>query len=656
MRSLVILLATALVSLGSTPCFSDVEILDPHSQPQFINPLPIPPAMPPADPSGTHYEISVSQFEQNLGLVDPVTGAPMLTTVWGYNGTYPGRTIEARRGTPITVRWTNHLVDEFGAPLPHLLPVDTSVHWAAPVNWPASGVPIVTHLHGGHSEAASDGLPEQWFTPGFALKGPDWVQETFNYDNTQEPATLWYHDHALGITRLNVYAGLAGYYLLRDDWEDSLNLPSGPYEVPLAIQDRMFTTDGELFIPSEPEVEGAPEPSILPEFFGNIILVNGKATPYLEVRPRKYRFRILNGSDSRFYTLRINTGMGPLAAQGPQLVQIGTDSGLLNEPVPLDQLTLGPGERADVVVNFAGFENRTLVLRNNARAPFPMGEPIDPQTVGRIMTFRVAPGPVVDDSSLPAVLRPAPVEPLTQTGATRQLLLFEGTDEYGRLQPLLGTAAGGKMLWSEPITEMPTLNDVEVWEIFNATEDAHPIHLHLVTFQILDRQKFKAHVDEETGALTNIRKIGQPSPPNAEEAGWKDTAKMFPGEVTRVIAKFDRLGEYAWHCHILSHEDHEMMRPYEVVAPPQMLATMTSQATNEFEAEASAGLSPAISVGRIYDVTGRMIREVVGEQSRFLARDWNGTDDAGRIVPPGVYFWKVRTPERTESGKKVIVR
>jgi spore coat protein A, manganese oxidase len=534
-------------------------LLDPLTQPQFVNPLPIPGVMQPTTLAGTHYEVSISQFEQNLGLIDPDTGNPLLTTVWGYNGSYPGATFEVRQGTPITVHWTNDLVDGAGNPLPHLLPVDTSLHWANPPGWPESGVPVVTHLHGGHSESASDGLPEAWFTPGFQYTGTDWVKETYTYDNDQDATTLWYHDHALGITRLNVYAGLAGFYLIRNDWEDGLNLPSRDYEVPLVIQDRMFTADGQLFYPSEPEVPGAPDPSHLPEFFGDTILVNGEAWPVLDVEPRKYRFRLLNGSDSRVYNLFLSSGQ--------QFYQIGSDGGFLNAPVPLDRLTLAPGERADVIVDFSDprLAGQTVVLGNNARAPFPKGDTIDPRTVGRIMAFQVTKplaGP--DTSVLPTSLRPAPIALPGPVARTRELLLFEGEDEYGRLRSQLGTAAGGPLLWHDAITENPNLNDVEVWEIYNTTEDTHPIHIHLVQFQVLSRQKFRATQDPETGALSDIHLLGQPKPPDANEAGFKDTVRMNPGEVTRVIMKFDRPGRYVWHCHILSHEDHEMMRPYFV--------------------------------------------------------------------------------------------
>jgi spore coat protein A len=340
----------------------------------------------------------------------------------------------------------------------------------------------------------------------------------------------------------------------------------------------MFTDDGQLYYPSEPEEEGQPDPSILPEFFGDFIVVNGSPWPFLEVEPRKYRFRLLNGSDSRFYTLSMSSGPQPVQIGGDAglypgggpftFFQIGSDGGLLPAPVPLNKLTLGPGERADVVVDFShpGLWGKTIVIRNNAKTPFPMGEAVDPRTVGKIMAFRVTkPLNGTDTSDLPATLRP-PITPPGPVDTTRQLLLFEGVDEYGRLRPQLGTATGGVLLWHDPITENPHLNDVEVWEIYNASEDAHPIHLHLVQFQVLSRQRFTADVVPFTGALSDIQLIGRPTEPNANEVGFKDTVQMFPGQVTRIIAKFDLPGLYVWHCHILSHEDHEMMRPYEVVS------------------------------------------------------------------------------------------
>ena len=550
-------------------------ILDAAGQPKFVNPLPNP--LDPSftfQPSGVmdgvpHYEIAIRQFRQRLGLYGP-TGQALETTVWGYGTatqppTYPGRTIVARRDQAITVRWLNEL-REGGQPVPHLLPVDTSVHWAlyghdamGPYQGP---VPVVTHLHGGHTRSDSDGLPDAWFTPGFAATGR-LFNEIYRYDNDQLAATIWYHDHALGITRLNVYAGLAGFYILRDDVEDGLvaagSLPGGAFDIPIVIQDRMFYASGELHYPAEPVEPGSPDPSVMPEFFGDVILVNGQAWPRLEVEPRPYRFRLLNGSDSRFYRLFLST-------EAP-IHQVGTDEGLLAQPVALDQLTIGPGERADLVVDFSELAGQSIVMRNVARSPFPKGGTPNPNTVGQIMAFAVTrPLSATPKAVLPAALRP-PIMPLVQTGPTRRLLLFEGVDEYGRLKPLLGTVADGGLAWTDPITESVKFGDVELWEIFNSTEDAHPIHLHLVSFQIVDRQRFQATQDPASGALSGVRLLGRSRPPEPNELGWKDTAQMMPGEVTRVIARFDRAGEYVWHCHILSHEDHEMMRRYEVTAP-----------------------------------------------------------------------------------------
>jgi spore coat protein A len=592
--------------------FGDTLLLDPLSQPQFVNPLPNPldPRFIYAPTLGADgYEVGMFAFPQHLGLYHPESGDPLITPVWGYGGlaqqgglpfaTYPGRTFVAHRDVPITVQWTNDL---FGAP--HLLPVDTTLHWANPLDDPlgepfSGPVPVVPHVHGGHTESDSDGLPEYWWTPGEGIMGARFVKTLYSYDNDQRAGTLWYHDHVLGITRLNVYAGLAGFYILRDQVDTGLPgnplelpandpfAPGGPvfYEIPIVIQDRLFTVDGQLFFPTEPdELESGfpdpPTPSALPEFFGNIILVNGQAWPVLEVEPRKYRFRLLNGSDSRFYNAWITSAASRRPHSRPPFIVIGTDDALLPEPVPVDQLTIGPGERYDVIVDFAEFPGHSLVVRNNARSPFPKGDPVDPRSDGQIMAFRVGHSVTVPDSPLPTTLGPAIVPP-GPVATTRRLLLFEGVDRFGRLQPLLGTvketgdADDGTQLWDDPITETPGLGDVEVWEIFNATADAHPIHLHLVSFLILSRQKFKADVVEKInfdthghetfgGRLQNVKLIGQSKPPEAYEAGWKDTAIMFPGEVTRITAKFDRPGRYVWHCHILSHEDHEMMRPYYV--------------------------------------------------------------------------------------------
>jgi spore coat protein A len=602
-------LAQAVEALEKRLLFSVPPLLDPLTQPKFVNPLPLPGLIDAK--GGGSYSIAITQQQQQLGIydvnnpADPNDDTPLNTTVWGYNGSYPGPTIEAKKGTPIDVKWENHLVDSNGDVLPHLLPVDTSVHWAfndhangnGSYTIGEDGVPVVTHLHGGHVEAASDGGPDAWFTPGFAATGPAFEKQTYSYANDQDAATLWYHDHALGITRLNVYAGLAGYYYLRDGLdtgvpddpatkkinENPLGLPTGEYEVPIAIQDRMFTADGKLFIPSEAEVEGAPSPSILPEFFGDHILVNGKAWPFLEVEPRKYRLRMLNGSDSRFYSMTL--------PGGPSFLQIGTDQGLLEKPVEVTRLTLGPGERADVIIDFAGFQGTELIIRNDARTPFPDGdENDDPLTTGQIMKFVV--NQPLDATKPEAKLSPRlnPIRNLVPQRAdnTRQLALFEMEDSYGRLLPQLGTVNDGALRWDDSTTEIIRLGDTEVWEIYNNTMDAHPIHLHLVKFQVLNRQKFTAEVDEN-GAMSDIELVGRAMKPAANERGWKDTVVMMPGEVTRIIATFDKPGTYVWHCHILSHEDHEMMRRLEVVEIPTASAMSLLEASPSFSDMAISG-------------------------------------------------------------------
>jgi spore coat protein A len=507
----------------------------------------------------------------------------------------------AQEGKPVEIKWDNRL------PGKHFLPVDETIHLASPAR---GGIPTVTHLHGGHTESASDGLPEAWFTRNFKEVGAHFVKEVYRYDNDQEGATLWYHDHALGITRLNVYAGLAGFYLLRNANEMDLIgnnlLPGGPYEREIVIQDRMFDTHGQLHLPagSEDEEEAAafssedefPEPSVVAEFFGDHNLVNGVIWPKLDVEPRSYRLRLLNGSDSRFFGLKFN-------AEGSMtnlpFYQIGTDDGFLPQAVPLTELVIGPGERADLIFDFSDallFGQRIILRNTGPDAPFRGLNPdgtnsdgeggvlpaADPATTGLVMAFDVtqplSPVPDAFDASLS--LRPGG-SPFTVPGditTTRQLVLFEGEDQFGRLRPQLGIyqpghPLNGSLLWDEAITENPGLGDVEEWEIFNATEDAHPIHLHLVTFQVLNRQAFDGFPvtvgsDPKEGGTKQVLQlnglIGIPFGPLDNEKGPKDTVQMFPAQVTRIKARFDRPGRYVWHCHILSHEDHEMMRPYHV--------------------------------------------------------------------------------------------
>jgi spore coat protein A len=642
-------------------------LLDPKAQPRFVNPLPVPSIID--GRNGGTFTIDINQFDQWLGLINPISQQRLVTKVWGYNGSYPGPSILARKNVPLNVFWHNKLVNGNDQPLPHLLPIDRSIDWAFAndPNWQSYGVPIVTHVHGGHTESASDGLPDNWYTPNFARKGPGFTKgdiDPYRYDNDQEAATIWYHDHALGVTRLNVYAGLAGYYLITDNNEINLQstgkLPVAPYDLGLAIQDRMFTSTGQLFYPMSFEEE---ESGILPEVFGDFILVNGMTWPVLDVEPRQYRFRMLNGSDSRFYNLFLSSGQ--------QLIQIDSDQGFLYSPFAMNQMLLAPGERKDIILDFSDpmLWGQTIILKNNAKTPYPRGEAPDPQTTGRIMAFRI--NKPLDTNypltSLRATLR-SPIVPLQTDLTPRRLILYETEDEYGRIMPILGTVDDGMLGFRDELTENPALNSTEVWELYNETVDAHPIHLHLVSMQMISRQKFVARVNEENGKPSNIRLVGQPKLPGPDEQGWKDTWVTYPGEVTRVIAKFDRPGLYVWHCHILSHEEHDMMRPFfvgemnkpvvnrsaetnkEITEASLQLKVMPNPFSNYVTIQFNLADTKKVSIN-LYDVKGSLVKKVYeGERSAGLQR----ISIDGSSMTNGVYFCEIVINDQRILRKLVL--
>lgn len=694
--------------------------------PKYVDPLPT--FVGSRVPAGSGYTVSHEEFRQ---MVLPASiYAPLAppynagTLVWGYKITdggnnvhgplWPGFTVEAQRGTPVTVEYLNNLINP---QLQSYVSVDQTIHWADPLQLfcsfrevdclvtptdpccqPYSGpVPVGPHLHGAEVKSDFDGGPDQWFTQsglhGGAFRSdpaagaPPANGAFYTYPNGQEAATLWFHDHSLGTTRTNVYSGLAAFYFLRDGRDTGLannpiNLPAGNQEVEIVIQDRQFDTNGQLLFPDgEPEGENGspPNPDLHPfwnpEFFGDVITVNGKSWPYLNVEPRRYRFRMLNGSNARMYDLAIVGGKNKKVA-GPPIWQIGTDGGLLDAPVRIawpKRLFMAPGERADVIVDFSPFAGQTLTIVNDAKAPFPGGAPADRDTVGQIMQFRVGTTVTGTDTSCnPAlanscVLRAAPivrlVNPATGTiapGVTpvikRQLVLKEIEETGGPAEVLInntkfsglkestmmtatpskvagsfastytvpkpaGVAGDAGLNW---ITEGPEVGSTEVWEIANITADAHPIHIHLVQFQLMNRQPIQANkytrdwmaafpggiyvpgdgppqpynVLNSDGALGGNPALtpylyGVPSSPNPNEAGWKDTIVMLPGTVTRIVARWtpqnttvgsETLGSslfpfdptdgpgYVWHCHILDHEDNEMMRPYRVLSTLQAKA------------------------------------------------------------------------------------
>jgi FtsP/CotA-like multicopper oxidase with cupredoxin domain len=653
---------------------------------------------------------------------------------------YPAYTIEATSGSPVDVRWINGLVDATGKYLPHLLPVDQTAHWANPSRQckdgmertdcegtstkPYSGpVPIVTHVHGAHVGPESDGYPEAWWLPAasnipasYARSGSLFDDASgdnpgslgyadFTYPNSQPATTLWYHDHALGMTRSNVYAGPAGFWLLRGGAYDGgidvstgqpavlpgpaaapgeqvldLNIPGSPTrskirEIPIAIQDRSFASDGSLFYPhdraffegltaNQLRIDFAPTTDVLPiwqpEAFFTVIVVNGASWPQLDVAQDRYRFRLLNGCNSRFLNLalRVVNPNGTLGAEVP-FYQIGAEQGFLprvvrimtgehvalvpgaSEPAPspdLDDptaLLMGLAERADVIVDFSGLANGTIVRMINTAPDAPFGGfpdvPANPATTGQVLQFVVsaalngAAGSTDGATTAPAKLLLNAEPALGPASTTRKVSLNESEssqvcvpfdedtesfilDNQGRLRQIMGvapgeefdddceeaggapfgptqallgtvmgegaTAEGRPVKWHDHmgigtpvtvykvdgtpvvvnVTENPTLGATEDWEIYNFTEDAHPIHLHLVRFQVIGRR----NLDGSTSPN------GSPQP---WERGYKDTLLAFPAEITTVRARFDIAGLYVWHCHIVEHEDNEMMRPYVVSMP-----------------------------------------------------------------------------------------
>ena len=620
---------------------------DPAAQPLFTNPAPN--AMSAAFKyvaKNNKLTIAMGQAIQMTGLVGTDGLTPVPTTIWGYGTrelgvTWPGRTLEINTADdPLEVTWENNLVTTRGnKPLPHLLPVDTSLHWAYSLHGfeensiATEGVPVVPHVHGGHNDSSSDGNPEYFFSPGFGVKGPRWVSKKYSYGGPDWNAVAgmnWYHDHALGITRLNVYAGLAGFLPVRDAYDtgavdNPLGMPADPYELGFGVQDRMFRNTGELFYPAFPgdpfyddfitdEGVELPEdifpdggPTALAEFFGDHMVVNGLIWPKYEVEQRQYRVRLLNGCDSRFMRLRlkaISGGAGNPAATDPAsgntvpFYVIGSDQSLRSSAAQIEEADLAPGERLDLVIDFQDVPAGSRVIVENLLGDSPFGGDLPKKgdlfpdrRTDRVMAFDVN---QPFDGSRPD----SNIYDGYQLGGgvgvgievrTRKLALFEGSDEFGRLQPLLGTAepvydvegnrVEGTIAWHSPVTENPGLGDTEIWEIYNATGDAHPVHVHLVHFEVIDRQAFKANSIEQpvlqhNGTygvgfrLENIKTQGKARGPDAQEETRRDVVTALPGEVTRIKMTFDKPGRYVWHCHILSHEDHEMMRPLHVGPGP----------------------------------------------------------------------------------------
>jgi cysteine-rich repeat protein len=488
----------------------------------YVDALPIPAVATPISGSAGEtavYQIAMTEFQQQLHR------DLAATTLWGYGGTYPGPTIEAGVDENVAVEWVNDLRDGLGDPrTEHYLPVDLCPHGP---NMFGDTPRAVVHLHGAHTKEEWDGYPEDTILPG--------ESDIYHYPNHQLPATLWYHDHALGITRLNVYMGLAGFYLIRDDFEKSLGLPAGEYEIPLVIQDRSFNPDGSLHYPAQWQ----------DMFFGDHNLVNGMVTPYLDVKQGKYRFRILNGANSRSYTLSLSSGVS--------FELIGTDGGLLQAPVSMTEITLTGAERADVIVDFSALPAGTEIVMTNS-APSPLTAAPGTNVTPDVMKF-VVQAEAGFTGATPASLRPMTLHQEVDAVEERDFELAKAPDACTGSTWLING-----LHWDD-ITERPELGTTEIWRFINRSGMVHPMHMHLVMFQVLDREPFTV-VDDV------VVPSGSPQPPAPHESGWKDTIPVYPGEIVRVIARFeDYTGKFAYHCHIIEHEDQEMMRQFEVVAP-----------------------------------------------------------------------------------------
>ena len=642
----------------------------------------------------THYTMSIDQF-QDPGVV-PQLGP---TTLRGFNPTrllagqnnrHLGGIIVAQSGHPIQLTFRNNL-----PPGMHIIPNDRTIMGA---ELPANRTCV--HFHGGSVPWISDGGPYAYWDPA-GNRGPSFLnnqvlnpgaaanEAEYYYPLGQSSRFGWYHDHVFGMTRMNAYAGIASALIIRDTFEGglrNLGLPNfieaGGNEIPIVIQDKIFvgpdigaqdptwasvssaTTPGSLWYPHKYEYERwehegddvPPDPSVVPEMFGDTMLVNGTAFPKVTVYARRYRLRLLNACNARFLNLQLYiadssrngitldpvtgnptnkpAGCDPNSPGTPSVLQIGTEGGLLAYPARIrtdapynpntmkGSLLMAPAERPDVIVDFSKYAGKSIILYNDAPAPFPFGEsandyfpgwdvaenPVNGITPGGygpntrvLMRFNVMPAPSTDppfaittSTNLQAgnapLLIPAGLSVPPPGIPVRQLSLNETFDEFGRLIQMLGTLTpfdegGFGRPYGSPPTETPMAGTTEIWEIFNTTGDVHPMHFHLVNVQVINRQPFAVQTlgMAAGGALFS----STPTGPEPDEMGWKETVKMYPGTVTRVIMQFDlanaairtaaravipvpsspRTGgaEYVWHCHILEHEEHDMMRPLIVI-------------------------------------------------------------------------------------------
>jgi spore coat protein A len=596
---------------------------------QWVDPLPVPPVAtttfkPLISPWADYYEINMTasqhKFHSELG--------PATVWTYGQPGKAPvllGPTIVAKKGRPVVVKYINNLPTAL-ADFPLQDSIDPTIAGAPGFDVSLGQVPpgaATPHLHGGKTAARFDGTPMQWWTAD-GLRGMDYKTDTFTYLNDQPASLIWYHDHTMGATRFKPYLGLAAAYLIVDDVDNGSTITvSGPekdrfgrlikhaqpvpagygkYHLPLVIQDKQFNENGTLYYPTLGI--SAAHPIWVPEFFGDTPVINGKAYPYLDAQPRRYRLRLLNGSQARFYNVQFKNGVNPLTFH-----VIGSEGGLLPAPVATTSQLVAPGERFDVIVDFTGLMGSTVMMTNDAPAPFPGGDPADPVTdLLKININTAVPATDPDLTVLPANLKLPAVPRLADTPglSPRDVVLMENHDAFDAPTGMLLNGYG----FMDPTTDKIKAGTTETWQWINLTVDAHPMHPHLVASQVVNRQKFRDdpltplvvegvedYKTDWQNYLASGRTLPKPNvngislssglsylsgpeiPPDPEEMGFKDTVKSPPGWVTRTRATFTlpatsvldynwktrSFGNWVYHCHILEHEENDMMRPFRVV-------------------------------------------------------------------------------------------
>jgi spore coat protein A len=583
----------------------------------FVDALPVPRRLVAAEYHGrltVHMRATTHRFHRDL--------PP--SSIWGYDGTVPGPTIEAERGQPVTVEWRNELDGR--------LPVAVTI---APAATDAQGVPVqcipglsggtadpyaaaltghtVVHLHGGLTPASYDGWTENLFARG--------QHAVFRYPMDQRAALLWYHDHVMGVTKFHVYAGLAGLWIIRDERERELGLPEGPpFEVPLLIQDRNFDLDehgrltGRLVHKTDPEVM---------EAFAPFTVVNGTVWPMLDVQPAQYRFRVANGSNARTYRLVLLRHGSP---ELERITQIGTDHGLLPTAtrVPFHGLVLASAERADLLVDFSDLPpGSELTLVNTAAAPFdgaafPAADAesaVDLAgllTYPQVMRFRVIPGPVTHRTitrglatdyraPAPEALAAAPRRAIALVErefdnapnmlTMRELAIADDDHTTARVTVVDGERTvryrAVAAHFEHTTTIIAMLGQYEVWQLINLTDDTHPIHVHLDPFQIISRRPIRRHIPDggvaDLDITATVTLERDPDDPldhaiDGNEHGLKDTIRVNPNEIVEIAVRFTSYsGRYMYHCHILEHEDRDMMRPF-VTMPAELMPFMSGNA------------------------------------------------------------------------------